>query len=85
MIGTIGPPAGGAAPPALPPTAAMFHIAENGKSQGPFTMAQMQEAIASGRVTAATMIWTTGMPAWAPAGQVPTFAAVFGPPPLPSP
>ncbi len=77
----------GMAPPPVPP-AQVWHIAVDGQTQGPFTQAQLVEAISHGQVTAATLAWTAGMPAWSPAGQVPQLAAHFAaatPPPPPAP
>lgn len=74
QAGAIGPPA---------PPATTFHIAVGGKTQGPFSMAQILEAIALGRVTAATLVWTPGMSSWTPAGQVGPLAAQFTTPPPP--
>jgi membrane protease subunit (stomatin/prohibitin family) len=76
------------APPPAPGGEA-WHVANNGQTQGPFTAQQLSSGIAAGQVNAATMVWTAGMPAWQPAGQVPqlasSFAAVPPPPPPPTP
>jgi membrane protease subunit (stomatin/prohibitin family) len=78
--------AGGPAGPPPPPAAGpVFHVAENGQSLGPFNVNQIQQAIAQGRITPDTMVWTAGMAAWQPAGQVPPLAGLFGPPPPPAP
>ena len=68
-----------AAPPAL------WHYEERGRSVGPFSAAQVSEAIAAGRLVATTLVWTSGMPAWREVSQIPTFASLFSatPPPLP--
>ena len=84
-----GGPAGqtaGTVPPPPPPMTA-YHIAAEGQTQGPFTQQQLAERIASGQVSASTMLWSAGMPAWTPAGQVPQLAASFSavPPPPPPP
>ncbi len=92
-MGQSSPPAG-VAPPAAPfPAAAppplpggAWHCAINGQSFGPAPSAQIAAAIAQGQVTAATLVWTAGMPSWVPASQVPEFAALFrsaNPPPVP--
>lgn len=73
-----------AAPPPLSQAPA-WHVADNGQPLGPFDAAQLQSAIAQGRVRADTLVWTTGMTAWAPAGQVAQLAGAFAapkPPPL---
>lgn len=67
----------GMAPPAPP---ALWHVAVNGQSQGPYGMEQLTAAIASGQVTSTTLVWTAGMAGWTAAGQVPQLAASFGPP-----
>jgi membrane protease subunit (stomatin/prohibitin family) len=77
-----GSPAG---PPPLPQPAAWF-LGVNGQQQGPLDDGGLAEAARSGTLTAATLVWKSGMPAWTPAGQVPELAGVLGsvPPPLPS-
>lgn len=76
-----------AAAPAMPPALpTAWHIAVNGQGQGPFGSDQIATAIAAGQITRSTLVWTTGMPGWVPAGQVPTLAPAFGspvPPPVP--
>ena len=84
MMNSMAPAAQGfLAPPALPAAAPTFHIANDGKTEGPLTMVQLQQAITEGRLTKDTLVWTTGMEAWSPAGQVPHLSGAFGPPPLP--
>jgi len=73
----------GAMPPAPP---ALWHVAVNGQTTGPFGLDQLMAAIAAGQVTSSTLVWSAGMPGWAAAGQVPQLAASFGvpsPPPVP--
>ena len=59
-----------AAPPPLPPS---------------LPAANVSSMVAAGQVTAATLVWSQGMPGWVPAGQVPELATFFAsqPPPLP--
>ncbi|MCB9869286.1 MAG: SPFH domain-containing protein [Planctomycetes bacterium] len=80
--GRPGMAAGG--PPPLP-TAAQWYVANAGQSSGPMSAGDLQAAIASGQVSAATLVWCAGMSGWMPAGQVPQLAAAFGPPPPPPP
>jgi membrane protease subunit (stomatin/prohibitin family) len=77
-----GAPAG---PPPLPQPAA-WYLGVNGQQQGPLDDAGLADAARSGRLTAATLVWKSGMGAWTPAGQVPELAGVLAsvPPPLPS-
>ena len=82
------PGAGGAAapvaPPPLPPMAqAVWHAAVQGRSQGPFTAAQLAELIAQGQVERDTLVWKAGFANWTPASEVGEVAQLFGPPPLP--
>lgn len=75
----------GMAPP--PPPGVTFHVAINGQTSGPFTMAQLADGIATGQVKADTQVWAAGMSGWTPAGQVPQLAQHFAaaPPPPPPP
>jgi len=87
MAGQMAPAAAPATqgPPPLPAPSA-WHVAVNGQSSGPFSTAQLGEAVASGNVEPMTLVWTTGMAAWAPAGEVPALRPLFQavpPPPVP--
>ncbi|MDH3211631.1 MAG: SPFH domain-containing protein [Myxococcales bacterium] len=73
-------PSGPQAPP--PPPPASWHVAENGQSVGPFSPAQLAQAVTAGRLRPDTLVWTSGMPGWTAAGEVPQLAGLF-PPPLP--
>ncbi|MEX1098050.1 MAG: SPFH domain-containing protein [Planctomycetales bacterium] len=84
MLGAAGGMGAGAAPP--PPPAAVWHLAVDGQTRGPFNSQQMAAGIVSGEVTAATQVWSAGMSGWMPAGQVPQLAGYFAsasPPPPP--
>ena len=70
-------------PPPIPPGEGTFHAVLGGQSQGPFTQAQLAALIAQGQMTAATLVWSPGMPQWGTAGQTPGLAALFVPPPPP--
>ncbi|MBW2230498.1 MAG: SPFH domain-containing protein [Deltaproteobacteria bacterium] len=79
---------GGGAPPATPPpppTPVTWHVAENGQAVGPFSIEQLGQAVGTGRLQAASLVWTAGMTGWTPAGQVPQLIQLFqtGPPPVP--
>jgi membrane protease subunit (stomatin/prohibitin family) len=67
-----------APPPALP---ALWHVVEGGRSVGPWTAAQIEQAAATGRLRPETLVWTTGMPGWTEAFRVPRLGALFPPPP----
>jgi membrane protease subunit (stomatin/prohibitin family) len=77
-----GPPA----PPGMP-GAPLWHVASNGRSFGPYTLAQLGSAATQGQLGAATSVWCAGMQGWMPAAQVPELTSLFGhaPPPPPPP
>jgi membrane protease subunit (stomatin/prohibitin family) len=70
---------------APPPPPVHWHLAQNGRSSGPFTAEQLARAAAEGRLTRDTPVWTPGMSGWVAAGGVPELASLFAstPPPLP--
>jgi membrane protease subunit (stomatin/prohibitin family) len=82
----------GGTPNATPPTegapsvpTVTWHIAEGGQSVGPFTSAQLAQAIAAARVTRETLVWTTGMSEWSAASGIESLAGYFVPQPPPVP
>jgi hypothetical protein len=58
-----------------------WFFASQGQQQGPYPEAQLHQFIASGRVTAETLVWTEGMAGWQKAGEVPGLMAGGGAPP----
>ncbi len=90
MAQTMGAGLGGApaapaaaAPPPLPGQV-MYHVDMGGQPGGPYSVDQIRAGVQAGQVTPATLVWTTGMAAWAAANTVPALAALFAaPPPLP--
>ena len=76
-----GTPPGG--PPPIPTVT--WHVAENREALGPFTPAQMTQAIAGGRVTTTSLVWCAGMESWLPAGEVEALSGHFAPQPPPIP
>lgn len=61
---------------------AQYYLAVNGQQLGPFEVNQL---IPNG-MTQNTMVWTDGMPSWAPAASVPELAQLFmAPPAAPAP
>ena len=77
-----GPQGAPTAPPPLP-QAAVWHLAVNGQTQGPFDAAALSAAAARGQLTPATLVWSAALAGWTPAGQVPALAGLFAPPPPP--
>lgn len=72
-------------PPPLPDT--HWHVATGQTSQGPYTLAQLQQQAQAGQLTAATLVWQAGMPNWQAAGSIPALQTLFTntvtPPPIP--
>jgi membrane protease subunit (stomatin/prohibitin family) len=83
MGGIAGTPGSAATPPPVPSVA--WHIAEGGRAAGPFTAPQLAQAIAAGRVSPSTPVWTAGMAGWSAASEVEALAAYFAPQPPPVP
>ncbi len=72
-------------PPPLPGQAA-YHVAIDGKTQGPFGADELKQLAADGRLTDTTLVWTDGMSNWQPAAEVKALKPLLGPatpPPLP--
>lgn len=76
---------GAAAPPPPPPPARAWHLAQAGQSTGPFSDAQLVDAIRTGSLARDMMVWCAGMTSWTEAGRVPELAAFFPPEPPPLP
>ena len=71
------------APPPLPPQQ-QFHFDNGGQPAGPYPVNALRQFVASGQLTRDTVVWTNGMPGWAPASTVPALQPLFSaPPPLP--
>jgi len=89
MLNVPGAMGGGTMTPPPLPNAATWHVAVNGQSQGPFTAEQLQQGVASGQVTAKTMVWSPTLSRWTAAGDIadlrPLFARAVTPPPPPPP
>jgi membrane protease subunit (stomatin/prohibitin family) len=80
--------AGGAGPTGpVPPAAipsAQWYFAESGSSVGPLSLEQVAQAMAQGRITLDTLVWSPGMPGWTAARSVPALVGNAAPPPLPA-
>jgi GYF domain 2 len=63
-----------------------WFFASQGQQQGPYPEAQLRQFIATGTVTAETLIWSEGMAGWRKAGEIPgLFSGGSGPPPISQP
>jgi hypothetical protein len=54
---------------------ALWHVAVNGERAGPYSEADLRAMISSGRVNAATQVWTDGMDDWQPVSSIPRLCA----------
>ncbi|MCK0141914.1 SPFH domain-containing protein [Aliiroseovarius sp. F20344] len=80
----------GAAPAAVqtpppPPVEHVWHVAESGKTKGPYSKAAMGRMAADGELTRDTHVWTPGQDGWMRAEDVAELAQLFTilPPPPP--
>lgn len=63
-----------------------WYTAIGGRQAGPYSDEQLRALIASGRVTADTLVWCTGMENWTEAEAIPGLIGnAQRPPPIPSP
>jgi len=71
----------------IPPTpeahTALWHVASGGRTFGPYSVAQLRQAVAAGQLTVESMVWTAGMDAWTPMAHEPRLSVLFAPPPPP--
>jgi hypothetical protein len=81
----IAPTAPQAAPPPPPPVEHVWHIAEAGKTTGPFSKASLGRMVVDGTLTRASIVWTQGQDGWMAADEIAELAQLFTvmPPPPP--
>ncbi|MDJ0629931.1 MAG: SPFH domain-containing protein [Rhodobacter sp.] len=74
-----------AAPPPPPPAEHVWHIAEGGQTNGPYSKAALGRMAAAGEITRETFVWTAGQDGWLKAEDVMELAQLFTilPPPPP--
>ena len=83
MMGGINQPIQGVAVSPPIPTVT-YHVAINGQAAGPFDMATLQQMAANGQLTAASLVWKSGMAQWAEVSSVAELQGLFPPaPPVP--
>jgi membrane protease subunit (stomatin/prohibitin family) len=73
-----------AGPPPLP-TRQQWYLAVNNEQHGPFDLPGLPAQVASGALSATTLVWRAGLAQWTQAAQVPELASLLQstPPPLP--
>ena len=73
------------APPPPPPAEKVWHLAENGKTTGPFSKAALGRMAADGSLKRKSTVWTAGQDGWIAAGDIDELAQLFTvmPPPPP--
>jgi hypothetical protein len=59
------------------PQSAVYKVAVNSQSTGPFSLGQLVEKIQAGEISPQTLVWKPGMPQWAPAQNVEDFTEAF--------
>ena len=81
------PAAAAPPPPPPPPVEVVYHIAENGQTTGPFSLARLGRMVQEGGFDRDTMVWAAGFAGWTKAGEVDALARLFtvAPPPPPPP
>src|SRR5271168_2728634 len=53
-----------------------IYITRNGERYGPYSLAEAQEHVRSGRLAMSDMAWQEGLPNWIPLNQIPGFTFV---------
>lgn len=83
MDGIQQPVQSGMTPP--PISTAVYHVAINGQATGPFDATTLAQMVASGQLTANSLVWKNGMAQWATAGTVDELKNLFANamPPIP--
>ena len=84
MDGIQQPVQSGMTPPPIP--TAVYHVAVNGQATGPFDATTLAQMVASGQLTANSLVWKNGMAQWATAGTVDELKNLLanGMPPIPT-
>lgn len=74
----------GAVPPPIPTVA--YHVVINGQATGPFRASALAQMVATGQLTADSLVWKSGMVQWAKAGTIDELNDLFtkAMPPIPS-
>ncbi|MEM1160102.1 MAG: SPFH domain-containing protein [Pseudomonadota bacterium] len=81
-------PAAAAPAPPPPPPETVYHVAENGQTTGPYSLARLGRMVSEGTFSRETLVWAPGFEGWTAAGEVDALARLFTvapPPPPPAP
>jgi len=83
MSGINQPVQNGMTPPPVPTVT--YHLAVNGQATGPFDIATLTQMVTTGQLTASSLVWKAGMPAWVRADSVDELKGLFANamPPIP--
>jgi membrane protease subunit (stomatin/prohibitin family) len=74
----------GTAPPPLPAAQKLWHLAVDGAATGPYDESGLKSLLATGKLTGATLVWSTGMAGWKSAAETELAHLIRDlPPPLP--
>ena len=65
----------GTVPPPIPVVA--YHVAVNGQATGPFDISVLAQMVATGQLSADSLVWKNGMAQWAKAGSLDELKALF--------
>jgi len=81
MAGTINAMMGGGVqgqqPPVIPNGGLSYNVVQNGQATGPFDMNTLAKMIIAGQILQSTLVWCSGMNAWAKAGDVEALKPMF--------
>ncbi len=86
MPGAVPPPMPGAVLPPIPQQPEISaYLSVAGQQYGPFNYEQCSQMVKTGQISASTMVWMEGMPAWQEASKVEKMKGLFAPamPPMP--
>lgn len=78
-------PSSAPTPPPIPTIA--YHVAVDGKAEGPYNLDQLKNLVMTGKLTEESLVWKQGMQGWEKAGDQQDLVTIFNagamPPPIP--
>lgn len=90
MNDSLAKPSGNPEPPPLPGNQSpVYHCVQNGEAAGPFSLDVLKLLVQSGTLKTDTLVWTSSMSEWQPAGSVSALDGIWdktpaSPPPIPN-